>query len=87
VPAPAAAGQAGGGVQEAVAQGLGFGFGEGAVEGEQPQLGEQGGGDQRGGQPGLVEREGLAGQVADAGGLPVRTQSSTRAWTRWAASM
>jgi hypothetical protein len=32
-------------VQEAVAQGLGFGFGEDAVKGEQPQPGELGGGD------------------------------------------
>ena len=59
----AAAGQAAGGVQDAVAQGLGFGFGEVAVEGEQPQPGEQGGGGQRGGQPGLVEGEQVGGSL------------------------
>src|SRR5215467_7855361 len=56
-PAAAAAGQAASSMQDAVAQGLGFCFGQGAVEGQQPQPGQQGGGGQRGGQPGLVERE------------------------------
>jgi hypothetical protein len=74
-------------VQEAVAHGLGLGFGEGAVEGEQPQPGEQGGGDQGGGQPGLVEGEQVGREVAYPGVLPVRTQSPARACTRWAASM
>ena len=54
---PAAAGQPGGGVQHPVAQGLGLGVGQVAVEGDQPEPGQQGGGDQRGGQPGGVDRE------------------------------
>ena len=48
--APGAAGEACGGVQDAVAQGLGLGPGQRAVEGQQPQPGQQGGRDQRGGQ-------------------------------------
>ena len=39
-------GQPGGGVQDAVAQGLGLGAGEGAVEGEQLEPRQQGGGGQ-----------------------------------------
>src|SRR5262249_37026487 len=65
--APSAACHAGGGMQDAVAQGLGLGLGEVAVESEQPQPGQQGGGDQRGGQPGLVEGEQVGGELADPG--------------------
>src|SRR5215831_309968 len=57
VASPAAAGQPGGGVQDPVAQGLGLGFGEGAVDSEQPKPGDQGRGGQGYGQPGLVEGE------------------------------
>src|ERR1035437_5028975 len=46
----AAAGQPGGGGQDAGAQGFRLGFGQVAVQGQQPQPGQQGGGDQRGGQ-------------------------------------
>ncbi len=60
-----AAGQPGGGVQDPVAQGLGLGFGEVAVEGEQLQPGEQGGGGQGCGQP-----RGVGGQRA--GGEPAQ---------------
>src|SRR5436190_5175155 len=63
----AAAGQAGGGVQDAVAQFFGLGAGEVAVEGEQPQPGEQGGGGQRGGEPGAVDGQLVAGKFADPG--------------------
>lgn len=57
VPAPGAAGKPGGSVQDLVAQGLWLGAGQVAVEGEQPEPGEQGRGGQRGGQPGGVDRE------------------------------
>src|SRR5262249_48544480 len=66
---PAAAGEPGCGVQEAVSQGLGLGVGEGAVEGEQPEPGEQGRGGQGGGQPGLVDGEQGGGELADSGVL------------------
>ena len=49
---PAAGRQAGGGVQDPVAQGLGLGLGQGAVEGEQPQPGQQGRGGSCAGLPG-----------------------------------
>jgi hypothetical protein len=61
----AAASQPGGGVQDAVAQGLRFGLGEGAVEGEQLEPGEQGRGGQGGGLPGLVYRQRGGGEFAD----------------------
>jgi hypothetical protein len=48
-----------------------------------PKPGQQG----SGGQPGLVEREAVAGNLPITVSLPVRTQSSTRACTRRAASM
>jgi hypothetical protein len=85
--AAAAAGQPGGGVQDPVAQGLWLGFGEVAVEGEQPEPGQQGRRGQRGSQPGGVEREVMGGELAVPQSFPVRMASSTRAWTRWAASM
>src|SRR5512142_1373502 len=44
--APAAAGEPGGGVQHTVAESFGFGFSEVAAEGEQPEPGQQGRGDQ-----------------------------------------
>jgi hypothetical protein len=52
-------------VQNAVAQRLGLGCGERVVEGQQLEPGQQGGGDQRGGQPGLVEGEGVSGELAE----------------------
>jgi len=63
-----------------------------AVEGEHSQPRRQGGGDQPGGRPGLVEGEQVAGELAGPGVFrgadgvlpPAR---STRAWIRWAASM
>ena len=54
---PPAVGQPGGGAQDFVAQGFGFGAGQVAVQGQQPQPGQQGGRDQGGGQPGGVDRE------------------------------
>src|SRR5216683_6422675 len=45
VPAAAAAGQAGGGVEQSVAQGPGLGAGQVAVQGDQLEPGDQGGGD------------------------------------------
>src|ERR1022692_122790 len=58
--APAAAsGQPGGGVQDLVPQRFRLGAGQVAVQGEQPQPGQQGGGDQGGGQPRRVDRERL----------------------------
>src|SRR5208283_291424 len=44
-PAAAAADQLPGGVQDPVTQGLGLGAGEVAVQGDEPQPGQQGGGD------------------------------------------
>src|SRR5689334_5363669 len=48
---PAAAGESGGGVPDAVAQGLGLDPGQVAVQGEQPEPGQQDRGGQRGGLP------------------------------------
>ena len=62
-----AAHQAGGGVQDAVAQRLGLGLGQVAVEGEELEPGEQDLRDHRRGQPGLVERVVVGGELADAG--------------------
>ena len=86
-PAASAADQAGGGVQDAVAQRLRFGPGEIAVQGEQPEPGEQDLRGHGGGQPGLVEGEPWEGNRPMPVSLPVRMGSSTRACTRWAASM
>jgi hypothetical protein len=49
--------EADGGMQDPVAQGLGFGFGEVTVEGEQLQPGEQLNGDRDSGAPRGVDRE------------------------------
>jgi hypothetical protein len=59
VAAPSAAHQPGSGVQDAVAQSFRLGFGEVAVEGQQPEPGQQDGGGQRGGHPRLVDLQGL----------------------------
>lgn len=56
--------EAGGGVEQRPAQDGGAGSAQllVVVEGQQPQPGEQGAGDGHGGAPGLVERQGVAGQ-------------------------
>ena len=59
VSAAPAAGQPGCGVQDPVAQGLGLGFGEVAVEGQVTEPGQQGGRGEGRGQPHRVERERL----------------------------
>jgi hypothetical protein len=63
VAAPSAADQPCGGVQNPVAQGLGLGLGQAAVEGKQLEPGERGGGGQGRGQPGLVEGERGGGEL------------------------
>src|SRR5215470_2918031 len=67
-PAPAAD-QAGGGVQDPVAQRLGLGPGEVAVESEELEPGEQDLRDHGRGQPGLVEGVAVGGEPADPGVL------------------
>lgn len=64
-----AAGQAGCGVQDA--QALGLGFGGCVVQGEELEPGEQG----RGGQPGGVEREVVPGEPADPAGTEAAQRS------------
>src|SRR5690606_17502714 len=64
------AGQSGGGVEELVAQGVGFGFGQVAVQGDQLQPGDEGGGDDGEGEPGFVGAVVPVGQVQQAGRLP-----------------
>ena len=53
-----------------VAQRLGFGVGQRAVQAEQPQPAQQVRGDGRGDAPGLVDRHRGGGEVVQAGGLP-----------------
>ena len=67
--AAAAADEAGGGVQEAVAQGLRLRFREIAVEGGELQPGQQDAGGHRRVEPGLVDRVVVRGEVAQAGVL------------------
>jgi hypothetical protein len=69
--APGSAGQAGGGVEDPVAQGLRLGAGEVAVQGDQLEPGDQVGGDQGRGQPCAVDRQGLLREPADARVLAV----------------
>jgi hypothetical protein len=59
--------QAGGGVQDPVAQRFGLGAGEVASQADELQPGGQVGGDRGQGAPGLVDREYPGGQVAEAG--------------------
>ncbi len=63
-------GEPGGGVEGPVAQGLGLGAGEVAVQGDQLEPGDECGVDQGRGQPRAVDREGLRWQSADACLLP-----------------
>src|SRR5215471_9477532 len=65
--AASAAGQAGGGVQDTVAQRLGLGFGQVAVEGEELEPGEQDLRHHGCGQPRLVELVVVGGEPADPG--------------------
>jgi hypothetical protein len=84
----ATARQAGGGVQDAVAQRFRLGAGEVAVQGEQPQPGEQGGGGQRGSEPrARLWDSWWLGNLPIPVSFPVRMAPSTRAYTLWAASM
>ena len=80
--AAGASGEAGGGVQDAVAQCLGLGACQGAVEGEQSQPGQQRCGGQRGSQPRGVEGEAVGGNRPMPQVLLMRMPSSTRAWNR-----
>ena len=66
---PPAADQAGGGVQDPVAQRLGLGLGEVAVHSEELEPGEQDLRDHRRGQPGLVKGVTVGGEPADPGVL------------------
>src|ERR1035437_6794386 len=107
-PAPPAADEAGGGVQDAVAQRLRPRPGQVAVQGDELQPGQQDAGDHGRVEPRLVDLVVVRGEVAEPGvlagadavlvvggggewpgpvSLPVRMTSSTRAWTRCAASM
>lgn len=61
----AAVGEAGCGVQDAVAQCFGFGCGEVAVEGEEFEPGEQDGGGHGRGEPGGVDRQRLTQFLRD----------------------
>jgi len=61
----------GGGVQQAVAEPFGFGFGEVAVEGEQFGPGEQVVGAHGDLQPGGVDRETVRGEFGESGGFVV----------------
>ena len=63
--------EAGGDVEEPVAQGLGFGFGQVAVEAEVLGPGQQAAGQQGDGAPGLVAGEVLEGEVGESAVLPV----------------
>ena len=65
-----AAAQPGGGVQNAVAERLRLGAGQGAVQGKQPEPGQHGGGGQGGGLPRLVHRQRGGGVLADAAVFP-----------------
>jgi hypothetical protein len=67
--AASAADQAGGGMQEAVAQRLRFCPGAVVVQGGEPQPGQQDAGGHRGVQPGLVDLAVAGGEVAEAGVL------------------
>src|ERR1700689_1136266 len=64
-PAAAAADEAGSGVEDAVAQGLGLGPGKRAVEGGQLEPGGERRGDEGGGEPGPVDFQAVRGQLAD----------------------
>ena len=75
-----------GGVQDLVAQGLGLCFGQVAVQGEEPEPGQQVAGDGGGLAPGGVDLVVPGRQMAQAGALPQRILSSTLAWVRWRAS-
>jgi hypothetical protein len=57
LPQALSADQAGAGVQEPVAQGLGFGLGQVPGQAEQPEPGQQVAGDRDGEVPGLVDLE------------------------------
>ena len=86
VPAALAFDDPPGGVQDLVAQGLWFCFGEVAVEGEEPQPGQQVTGDGGGLAPGgvdLVVREGRCPRPVL---FAQRILSSTLAWVLWRAS-
>jgi hypothetical protein len=63
---PALGDEAGGDMEEPVAEGLGFGSGEVAVEAEQLGPGQQAAGQKAGGGPGLVAGEVFEGQVGEA---------------------
>ena len=57
-------------MQDLVTQGLGLGAGQVAVQGQQPQPGQQGGREQGSDQPRRIDREIVRGKPADAAVLP-----------------
>ena len=65
--APAAAGEGGRSMEDAVLQGGRFGTGQGVVAAEQAEPGDQVAGDGLGAVPGGVDREALGGQPVGAG--------------------
>src|SRR3974390_283220 len=67
--APPAADQPGGGVQYPVAQGLGLGFGQVTIQGQQLEPGQQDRGDHGGGQPRGVDLEIKRREMSQAGVL------------------
>ena len=70
VEATASGGEAGGDVEEPVAEGFGFGFGQFTVEAEELGPCQQIGGDDRSGEPGLVTDEVFEGEVGQAAVFP-----------------
>src|SRR3984957_2629939 len=69
-PAASAADEAGGGVQEAVAQRLRLCFRQVALQGQQLQPGQQDAGGHRGVEPGLVDLVVMRGEMSQSGVLP-----------------
>src|SRR3984957_17284009 len=69
-PAASAADEAGGGVQEAVAQRLRLCFRQVALQGQQLQPGQQDAGGHRGVEPGLVDLVVVRGEMSQPGALP-----------------
>jgi hypothetical protein len=72
LPAAGAAGQPGGGVEDPVAQRFRLGPGQVAVEGDELEPGDQVRGDQRGGEPCLVQRQEWLGSLPMPQSFPVR---------------
>jgi hypothetical protein len=77
----AAAGQPGGGIQDAVAQGLRFGLGRVVIQGEQAEPGQQGRGGQGGGLPSSQVRSTSYGRRT--GSLTKRREFSGLAVVCW----